>query len=82
MSKSVGNVVDPLELIDQYGADALRFTLTAMEAQAQRVLKLSVEPGRGLPQFRHQAVERGAVLRDERMPAGSGVRSHRRFRRR
>ena len=29
MSKSKGNVVDPLALIDQYGADALRFTLAA-----------------------------------------------------
>ena len=30
MSKSKGNVMDPLELVDDYGADALRFTLTAM----------------------------------------------------
>ena len=34
MSKSKGNVVDPLGLIDEYGADALRFTLAAMEARA------------------------------------------------
>ena len=27
MSKSLGNGIDPLEIIDQYGADALRFTL-------------------------------------------------------
>jgi valyl-tRNA synthetase len=33
MSKSKGNVIDPLELIDQFGADALRFTLAAMAAQ-------------------------------------------------
>jgi valyl-tRNA synthetase len=33
MSKSKGNVIDPLELIDAYGADALRFTLAAMAAQ-------------------------------------------------
>ena len=30
MSKTKGNVMDPLELVDDYGADALRFTLTAM----------------------------------------------------
>ena len=29
MSKSKGNVLDPLELIDMYGADALRFALTS-----------------------------------------------------
>jgi valyl-tRNA synthetase len=40
MSKSKGNVMDPLELIDQYGADALRFTLAAMAAQG-RDIKLS-----------------------------------------
>lgn len=37
MSKSKGNVMDPLELIDQYGADALRFTLTALAAQGRDV---------------------------------------------
>jgi len=40
MSKSKGNVIDPLDLIDEYGADALRFTLAAMAAQG-RDLKLS-----------------------------------------
>ena len=40
MSKSKGNVLDPLELIDTYGADALRFTLTALAAQG-RDIKLS-----------------------------------------
>jgi valyl-tRNA synthetase len=42
MSKSKGNVIDPLEVIDEYGADALRFTLAAMAAQG-RDIKLSAE---------------------------------------
>ena len=37
MSKSKGNVVDPLGLIDQYGADALRFFMAAMESQGRDV---------------------------------------------
>ena len=41
MSKSKGNVLDPLDLTATYGADALRFTLTAMAAQG-RDLKLSI----------------------------------------
>ena len=41
MSKSKGNVLDPLDLTKDYGADALRFTLCAMSAQG-RDLKLSV----------------------------------------
>jgi valyl-tRNA synthetase len=37
MSKSKGNVIDPLVLIDKFGADAVRFTLTAMAAQGRDV---------------------------------------------
>ena len=40
MSKSKGNVIDPIDLIDRYGADALRMTLAAMAAQG-RDIKLS-----------------------------------------
>ena len=40
MSKSKGNVIDPLGLVERYGADALRFTLAAMAAQG-RDIKLS-----------------------------------------
>jgi len=40
MSKSLGNVLDPIELIDEFGADAVRFTLAAMAAMG-RDLKLS-----------------------------------------
>jgi valyl-tRNA synthetase len=42
MSKSKGNVIDPLDVVDQYGADALRMTLSAMAAQG-RDIKLSVQ---------------------------------------
>jgi len=50
MSKSKGNVIDPLELIDAYGADALRFTLAAMAAQG-RDIKLSASRVEGYRNF-------------------------------
>ncbi|MFZ5670598.1 MAG: valine--tRNA ligase [Pseudomonadota bacterium] len=50
MSKSKGNVMDPLELIDQYGCDAVRFTLTAMSGQA-RDIKLSTQRIEGYRNF-------------------------------
>jgi len=50
MSKSKGNVIDPLELIEKYGADSLRFTLTAMAAQG-RDIKLSEERVQGYRNF-------------------------------
>ncbi|MBO0664448.1 valine--tRNA ligase [Jiella sp. MQZ9-1] len=37
MSKSKGNVIDPLDLIEEFGADALRFTLAIMAAQGRDV---------------------------------------------
>jgi len=50
MSKSKGNVIDPLALIDEYGADALRFTLAAMAAQG-RDIKLSPQRVEGYRSF-------------------------------
>jgi valyl-tRNA synthetase len=50
MSKSKGNVIDPLGLIDTYGADALRFTLAAMAAQG-RDIKLSASRVEGYRNF-------------------------------
>jgi len=50
MSKSKGNVVDPLEFIDKYGADALRFTLAVMETQG-RDIKLSEARVQGYRNF-------------------------------
>jgi valyl-tRNA synthetase len=50
MSKSKGNVIDPLHLIDDYGADALRFTLACMAAQG-RDIKLSTQRVEGERNF-------------------------------
>ncbi len=50
MSKSKGNVIDPLVMMDQYGTDALRFTLTALAVQGRDV-KLSEERIEGYRHF-------------------------------
>jgi len=50
MSKSKGNVIDPLTVIDEYGADAFRFTLAALAAQG-RDIKLSKERVEGYRNF-------------------------------
>ena len=50
MSKSLGNVIDPIELIDKFGADALRFTLTSMAAMG-RDLRLSEDRVAGYRNF-------------------------------
>ncbi len=50
MSKSKGNVMDPLVLIDEYGADAVRFTLASMESQG-RDIKLAEERIAGYRNF-------------------------------
>lgn len=50
MSKSKGNVIDPLDLIEKYGTDALRFTLSAMAAQG-RDIKLAESRVEGYRNF-------------------------------
>ena len=50
MSKTKGNVIDPLKLVDEYGADALRFTLAAMAAQG-RDIKLATSRVEGYRNF-------------------------------
>ncbi|MBP5855953.1 valine--tRNA ligase [Marivibrio halodurans] len=50
MSKSKGNVIDPLDLMDKFGADSLRFTLTALAA-AGRDIKLSEDRVEGYRNF-------------------------------
>ena len=50
MSKSKGNIIDPLVLIDKFGADALRFTMAALAAQG-RGIKLSEQRVEGYRNF-------------------------------
>ena len=50
MSKTRGNVIDPLEIVDEFGADALRFTLTAMSGPT-RTIKLSKQRVEGYRNF-------------------------------
>ncbi len=50
MSKTTGNVIDPLSVIDQYGADAMRFTLAAMTSGG-RDIKLSLQRVEGYRNF-------------------------------
>jgi valyl-tRNA synthetase len=50
MSKSKGNTIDPIGLIDRYGADALRFTMAAMESQG-RDIKLDEKRVEGYRNF-------------------------------
>jgi valyl-tRNA synthetase len=67
MSKSLGNVLDPLDLVDEFGADAVRFTLTAMAAMG-RDLKLSRDRIAGYRNFvtklwnAHRFAEMNGVL--------------------
>ncbi len=75
MSKSLGNVLDPLDLIDEYGADAVRFTLAAMAAMG-RDLKLSKDRIAGYRNFATKiwnaarfAEMHGAVGSDGALPA-------------
>ncbi len=50
MSKSKGNVIDPLDLVDAYGADAVRFTLMALAAQG-RDIRISADRVEGYRNF-------------------------------
>jgi valyl-tRNA synthetase len=50
MSKTKGNVIDPLDLVDEYGADALRFTLTSMSGPARNI-RLSKQRVEGYRNF-------------------------------
>ncbi|WP_210528092.1 valine--tRNA ligase [Rubellimicrobium arenae] len=73
MSKSLGNVLDPLDLIDEFGADAVRFTLAAMAAMG-RDLKLSTSRIAGYRNFgtklwnAHRFAEMNGVFQAPRAP--------------
>ena len=71
MSKSKGNVIDPLNLIDQFGADALRFTLAAMAAQG-RDIKLATSRVEGYRNFATKLwnASRFAEMNECVLPAG------------
>ena len=77
MSKSKGNVVDPLEVMDEIGADALRFTLTAMAAPG---MDIPLSEGRmtGYRQFINKIWNALAVRPDERRRRGASGRRCRR----
>ena len=64
MSKSLGNGIDPLEVIDKYGADALRFSL-AMGVSPGNDTRYSDEKVESRPEFRQQGVERLPLRADE-----------------
>ena len=59
MSKSLGNSPDPLDIIDQYGADAMRFTIVSLAPVGQDVRY--DEKTDSSRQLRQQDLERGAL---------------------
>ncbi len=72
MSKSKGNTVDPLGLIDKYGADALRFTLAAMESQG-RDIKLDEKRVEGYRNFATKLWNAARFLQMNGVGASEGV---------
>ncbi|MDC3131423.1 valine--tRNA ligase [Pelagibacteraceae bacterium] len=61
MSKSKGNIIDPLDLLDKYGADTLRFTLTAL-LNPGRDVKLSEDRVKGYKSFINKIWNAGKFL--------------------
>ena len=55
MSKSKGNVIDPLELINDFGADSLRFTLISMASRGR--CKIIKREGNGKQKFYNKNLE-------------------------
>ncbi|WP_118857634.1 valine--tRNA ligase [Sphingomonas mesophila] len=74
MSKSKGNVVDPLGLIDRYGADALRFFMAAMESQG-RDIKLDEKRVEGYRNFATKLWNAARFLKGNGVGASSSIRA-------
>lgn len=72
MSKSKGNTVDPLGLVDKYGADALRFTLAAMESQG-RDIKLDEKRVEGYRNFATKLWNAARFLQMNGVGASDGI---------
>jgi valyl-tRNA synthetase len=72
MSKSKGNTVDPLGLIDRYGADALRFTMAAMESQG-RDIKLDEKRVEGYRNFATKLWNAARFLKNNEVGASSSI---------
>ena len=69
MSKTKGNVIDPIEVIEKYGTDATRFTLAAMASPGTDIA-FNPSAHRGLSRLRQQDLERGALHVHEHGPSG------------
>ena len=63
MSKTKGNVIDPIEVITKYGTDAVRFTL-ASQASPGTDIAFSEARTEGYPRVREQDLERCTVCAD------------------
>jgi valyl-tRNA synthetase len=70
MSKSLGNVIDPIEMIDTYGADALRFSLVRLASSGQQDIPLSVDAVEGGRNFANK-IWNAARLVFQGFPGGS-----------
>ena len=64
MSKSKGNAIDPLTIMDKYGTDAFRFTLAALAAQG-RDIRLAEERIEGYRNFANKIWNASRLVLDE-----------------
>jgi valyl-tRNA synthetase len=72
MSKSLGNVIDPIEMIDEYGADALRFSLARLATGGQQDIPLAIEAIEGGRRFANK-IWNAARLVLQSFPGGEPV---------